>query len=33
MVYLCEPLIKRCPTEQTQQNQEHVSKQKDKESE
>ena len=32
MACLREPLIKRCPVEQTQQAQEHVSKQKNKES-
>ena len=33
MACLREPLIKRCPIDQTQQTQEHVSEQKYKESE
>ena len=31
MACLCEPLIKRCPVDQTQQTQEYVSEQKNKE--
>ena len=33
LFFHCGPLIKRCPNDQTQQTQEHVSEQKNKESE